>query len=93
MTTAYFQCGRFSREQDSGLPRGGIGPITKAMADSAVAFGAKLRTGAAVEIVIVKDGVARGVRRVGGEDIRGSIIVSNADSKRTYLTLLEPGDL
>ena len=93
MTTAYFRCGRFSREQDSGLPRGGMGAITMAMAESAVAFGAELRTGAAVERVIVEDGSARGVRLAGGEEIRSSIVVSNADPKRTYLTLVELGDL
>ena len=93
MTTAYFRCGRFSRERDSGLPRGGMGMITKAMADSAVAFGAELRTGTPVERIVVEDGVARGVRLAGGEEIGSSIVVSNADPKRTYLTLVDPEDL
>src|SRR5690606_216878 len=46
-----------------------------------------------VEQIIVKDGRATGVALTSGEEIEANIVLSNADPKRTYLTLLESADV
>ena len=73
-----------------GFVRGGMGGITQAMAASARAHGATLRTDAAVERIVVAGEVARGVMLESGEQIAGRVVVSNADPKRTFLDLVEP---
>ena len=76
-----------------GFARGGMGNITEAMANGARHYGATIRTNATVERVIVERGVARGVLLEGGEEVRANVVVSNADPKRTYLTLVDPKHL
>src|SRR5262249_23240384 len=76
-----------------GFVRGGMGAISTALARSAEARGARIRTSAEVRQVLVKDGKACGVALVGGEEIRARIIISNADPKRTFLGLIERGYL
>ncbi len=76
-----------------GLPKGGMGAITRAMAGAAEEQGADIRTGAGVERVVVEDGRAVGVRLDGGEVIRARSVLSNADPKRTFLGLVDAADL
>ena len=90
---ALFACNRFTRDSDRGVPRMSMGTITRAMAKAARSFGAELRTGVPVSRAIVEDGVAKGVRLATGEEIRSFIVVSNADPKRTFTTLLQPEDI
>jgi phytoene dehydrogenase-like protein len=71
-----------------GFVRGGIGKVTEAMADSAREAGAEVRTGAAVERVLIEDGRAVGVALAGGEEIRAARVLSNADPKTTFLDLV-----
>jgi len=73
--------------------RGGMGALTQALAASAKASGAEVRTGASVERVLVKDGAAVGVVLEGGEEIRARAVVSNADPRRTFLALVDPVEL
>ena len=73
--------------------RGGMGALTQALAASAKASGAEIRTGASVERVLVKDGAATGVVLEGGEEIRARAVVSNADPRRTFLALIDPTEL
>jgi phytoene dehydrogenase-like protein len=76
-----------------GFVRGGMGGVTQALAGAARQHGAEIRTDAEVARVLVRGGAAYGVALVSGEEIRGRIIVSNADPRRTLLQLLEPGIL
>lgn len=78
---------------NSAYPRGGIGALTAAMAAAARAAGAEIRTGADVERVLVKKGIATGVVLRGGEEILAKRVVSGADPQRTFLHLLDPGNL
>ncbi|MFQ5934388.1 MAG: phytoene desaturase family protein, partial [Dehalococcoidia bacterium] len=86
---AYYACSQFSKPENVGIPRGSMGGITQAMANSAESMGVEIRTGALVEKIIVEKGAARGVKLAGGEEIRSFIVVSNADPQRTYLTLVD----
>lgn len=76
-----------------GFARGGMGAITQAMAGSLRAAKGEIRTGAAVERILVENGKAAGVVLAGGEEIRARQVVSNLDVKRTFLTLLEEREL
>ena len=71
-----------------GLVRGGMGTITQAMAASARDKGVSIRTDAAVEKILVKDGAAVGARLASGEEIFAPVVAANTDPKRTFLTLL-----
>ncbi|WP_342238142.1 phytoene desaturase family protein [Inquilinus sp. OTU3971] len=72
-----------------GFARGGMGAITQAMAGSLRAAKGEIRTGAAVDRILVENGKAAGVVLAGGEEIRARQVVSNLDVKRTFLTLVE----
>ena len=76
-----------------GFARGGMGNITDAMAKGARHFGATIRTNAPVERVIVERGNVRGIVLVGGAEVHASVVMSNADPKRTFLTLVDPAHL
>ena len=90
---AYLRCGKANREEDKGVPRGGMGAVTQLLATSAKSLGAEIHTGTLVEKVIVENGEAVGVQLADGKEIRASIVVSNADPKRTYRTLVDPEDV
>ena len=72
---------------------GGMGSITQAMAAAARGFGAEIVTGAAVASIDVRDGKARGVVLDDGRQFRASVVVSNADPKRTFLGLVAAREL
>ena len=67
-----------------GYVRGGMGRISFAMAASAEAHGAIIRTDTRVAQVLVHNGRAEGVRLENGEELRASAVLSNADPKRTF---------
>jgi phytoene dehydrogenase-like protein len=72
---------------------GGMGAITQAMAAAARQFGAEIRTGAPVARIDVREGRARGVLLEDGTEIRAGVVVSNADPKRTFLSLVDAKEL
>lgn len=76
-----------------GLPRGGMGMISEAMARGLAAQGGELRTGSAVRRVLVEEGRAVGVVLESGETLRAPLVVSNADPKRSLVGLLPDGAL
>jgi phytoene dehydrogenase-like protein len=72
---------------------GGMGAITTAMAAACRSQGVELRTGAAVHQVRTRAGRAVGVQLKDGEEISAGIVVSNADPKHTFLSLVPAADL
>jgi phytoene dehydrogenase-like protein len=84
----YIKCDIFSRPEDVGIVKGGMGSITQALAASIQKLGAEIQTSAAVERVLIENGQAVGVRLEDGRDITSRIVVSNADPKRTLLKLV-----
>ena len=96
--TAYILLHHYMGEVDGsvgawGYARGGMGAVTQALASSFLASGGTIRTGAEVDRVLVRAGKAEGVVLSGGEELRGRMVVSNADVKRTFLTLVEEREL
>ncbi len=72
---------------------GGAGTVTQAMAAAARQVGAEIRPNADVAEIRVKDGVATGVVLTSGEEISAKAVVSNADPKRTLMSLVDPTHL
>jgi phytoene dehydrogenase-like protein len=70
------------------LPKGGMGSVTAALADAATSFGAEIRTAVPVERLLLEGGRAVGVVLAGGDEIRAPSVISNADPKTTFLTLV-----
>jgi phytoene dehydrogenase-like protein len=76
-----------------GFARGGMGAITRAMADALRGFGGEIRTEAPVARLLTQRGRTAGVVLESGEEIRARLVVSNLDVRRTFLGLVEPADL
>jgi len=66
---------------------GGMGAISTAIARSAEAAGAEIRTGADVVSIDVSDGRATGVTLADGTELRAPIVASGAHPKTTVLDL------
>jgi phytoene dehydrogenase-like protein len=75
------------------FPRGGLGSFTRALAESAKAAGAEIRTDAEVQHIRIKDGAVTGVVLADGEEISVEAVVSGADPKRTFFNLVDPSQL
>ena len=73
-----------------GFQKGGTGAISEAIASAARAAGAEIRTEAAVERVLVKNGRVTGVALVSGEELAAPVVVSGLDPRRTFLELVDP---
>ncbi len=76
-----------------GFVRGGMGVLTATMADAAREAGAEIRCDAEVERIVSRGGRAVGVRLANGEEIAATRVLSNADPKRTFLSMCERDDL
>jgi phytoene dehydrogenase-like protein len=92
--TAYVLLHHYMGEIDGayrswGLPRHGMGAVSEAIAGSARAAGATLRTDAAVTRILVSDtGRATGVVLENGEEHRAKVVLSNADVRVTFERLV-----
>ncbi len=75
------------------LVKGGMGGITRAMANFARSKGADIRTEASVEKILVENARAVGVQLENGDIVRGRCVLANTDPKRTFLKLLDPEHL
>jgi len=83
------------------LNRGGLaqvnvgraGEITRALANAVTGFGGTLRLNAEVRQILVDAYTCTGVVLSGGEEIAAATVVSAADPKRTFLSLVGPMSL
>jgi phytoene dehydrogenase-like protein len=76
-----------------GLVKGGMGGITQAMASFARSKGVEIRTDSPVEKIRVEHGRSIGVRLKDGELLSSRCVLANTDPKRTFLNLVDRGDL
>jgi phytoene dehydrogenase-like protein len=99
--TAYVLLHHYMGELDGtfrawGLPRGGTGAVSAAIAAAARAAGAELRTEAPVARVLIRNGRARGVVLDNGDELEASVVASSVDPRRTFLGMVGaehlPGD-
>jgi phytoene dehydrogenase-like protein len=75
--------------RSSSLVKGGIGELTKAMAETARGFGAEIRTDAEVTSINFEQGKATGVTLASGENLEADVVVSGASPRTTLLELLD----
>jgi phytoene dehydrogenase-like protein len=73
--------------------RGGTGGLSQAIASAAREAGVEIKTNSPVARINVKNGEATGVTLENGDEYKASIVVSNADAKRTFLKLVERDQL
>src|SRR6185437_1423352 len=76
-----------------GFPRGGMGAVAGALAESARSFGATIRTGAQVAAIRTSGGQVSGVTLADGEEIGAATVVTTAHPAITFLRLLDPASL
>ncbi len=72
---------------------GGMGAIAQALKGACESLGVTVRTDAPVAKVNIVNGKATGVTLGSGEVLDATTVVSNADPKRTFLTLVEASEL
>ena len=68
--------------------QGGIGKISEALASAVKSFGGEIRTNAEVKQVVIKDMRATGVVLSNGEEIAAGNVISAADPKHTFHSLV-----
>ena len=88
--TAYVLLHHYMGEIDGsfrawGLPRGGTGTISAAIASAAREAGAEIRTGAAVAEIVVQNGRATCVVLEDGDTFDARVVASGVDPRRTFL--------
>jgi len=96
--TAYVLLHHYMGEIDGafrawGIPRGGTGGVSNAIASAARAAGVEIRLEAPVDHIRVENDRATGVVLESGEEISASTVLSSVDAHQTFLRLLEPGHL
>ena len=72
---------------------GGMGAITQALAAAGQQLGVEIRTSATVAQIEVRNGRAYSVVLEDGSEVRGRMILSNADPKRTFLKMVTQREL
>lgn len=96
--TAYVLLHHYMGEVDGnigawGFARGGMGAVSAALAGALQSFGGEIKCDVEVAQIVVKEGKADGVALVSGEEYAADIVVSSLDPRRTFLTIMAPGDL
>src|SRR5262249_26243634 len=67
-----------------GFVRGGMGEVTRLMAEAAREAGAEIRCDAEVERIVTANGRATQVLLADGSELTADVVLSNADPKRTF---------
>ena len=96
--TAYVLLHHYMGEIDGafrawGIPKGGTGGISEAIAGAARANGAEIRAEAPVARILTRGGRATGVALESGEEIEAGAVVSSVDVRRTFIDLMERGSI
>ena len=76
-----------------GFARGGMGAISRAMADCFEDHGGKILTESGVDQIIVNNGRTTGVALENGDEYHADVVVSNMTLPRTFLECMDPKDL
>ena len=77
----------------SDFVKDGMGQLTRALAKAAEGFGAEIRTGTEVARIETNEDRATRVVLANGDELSSRAVVSNADPRTTFLTLVDPIEL
>ena len=75
------------------LPQGGMGEISKILANNAMNKGVDISISSRVAKILISDNEAKGIELVNGEKFAANVIISNADIKSTMLNLVGAANL
>jgi phytoene dehydrogenase-like protein len=94
--TAYVLLHHYMGEIDGafrawGIPRGGTGGVSEAIAGAARSFGAEIRTDAPVARLLAQGDRVIGVVTEAGVEVTGTVTLSSLDARQTFVKLVEPG--
>lgn len=73
-----------------GYIRGGMGTITRGLADFVTEHGGKIITNADVSLIDVKADRVQKVVLADGREFKARVVLSNLDPRRTFLKLIDP---
>jgi phytoene dehydrogenase-like protein len=73
--------------------KGGLGALTRALAQAALDRGVEIRTDTDVAGVKINSGGTTGVFLTNGDELTARAVISNADPRTTFLKLVDPLDL
>ena len=76
-----------------GFVEGGMGAVSRNLAEAVEEYGGSVRTNASVARILVEGGAATGVVLDDGEELRAPIVISNAHPQITFLRLIDRGEL
>jgi phytoene dehydrogenase-like protein len=76
-----------------GFPRGGMGGVSRALADAARAAGADIRTDAPVARILTRAGRVGGVALRSGEELTAATVVTTVHPRIAFLDLVDRADL
>jgi len=76
-----------------GFPIGGMGAVSKAIADSAKSFGAVIKTDAVVAKILVRNGHVYGVTLDDGTEYHADSVIAATHPKITFLDQIDSRDL
>ena len=96
--TAYVLLHHYMGEVDGaigawGFARGGMGAITRAMADSFRASGGEIRAGSGLDRFLVTNGRVTGVALENGDEFHADTVISGMDVRRTFTEHADEADL
>jgi phytoene dehydrogenase-like protein len=96
--TAYVLLHHYMGEIDGtfrawGLPRGGTGGISNAIASAAREAGVDIRTEAPIIRILTRNGRATGVALKSGEEILAECVSTSVDPRLTFTKLMDPKEL
>jgi phytoene dehydrogenase-like protein len=96
--TAYVLLHHYMGEIDGafrawGIPRGGTGGVSNAIANAARSLGAEVRCQAPVASLLVDGDRVTGVALESGEEIQAQSVLSSIDARQTFLKLTPSGAL
>jgi phytoene dehydrogenase-like protein len=91
--TAYVLLHHYMGEIDGafrawGLPKGGTGAVSAAIASAARAAGAEIKTRAPIGKILIENGHAVGVALENGDVYRAKVITSSVDPRRTFVSMV-----
>ena len=94
--TAYVLLHHYMGEIDGvlrawGIPRGGTGAVSEAIASAARSFGAEIRTETAVEHFLTRGDEVVGAVTSAGDEVTGRVTLSSLDPQQTFVRLLPSG--
>lgn len=75
--------------EDSYYPSGGMGRIPEILLRNIRRYGGHVATGTEVKKILTRKGKASGVLLADGTKVESNFVVSNADYKKTFLSLLQ----